>query len=139
MTNDEIRLALAPSHPGATDVKLYISPGFKDEISQLADVEGLAVGEGIELSQGQDLALLIVQVLGGVGGLKGLAAVLNAFFSRHQHKKVTVKVGEETVSVEGLSQPEAEATVSRLLDKVSEQQRQLNDSWDRIQQETDER
>lgn len=135
MADDEIRLVLAPTHPGGPDVKLYISPDFTDEIFQLAEAEGLVLTEGIEHSQGADLVLYIVHILGGVGGLAGLAAVLNALFSRHQHKKMTVEVGDEVVSVEGMSQPEAEATLSRLLEKVNEQQRMLDESWKRVEEE----
>lgn len=138
MAEDDIKIVMEPAHPGDSMVKLRITPGYEGQLAELAERDGFAAGEIIEMAAGVELAILGIQALAAGGGLAGFAAVLNSFFGKNRHKKITVTVGDETVSIEGMSSAQSEATMLTLLDKVADQQKVLDESWERVQREWDE-
>lgn len=84
--------------------------GLDDDLMSLLDeagisyrsehISGYMVGPGVDYSS---LARDTVTILGAVGGLGGIAAILKAFFGRH--KGTTVKFGEngQVLEASGLS------------------------------------
>ena len=136
---DSIRIKLEPGYPSDEMIKLRISPESKYELAELLEAEGFHAGEIIELSAGGDLAILGIQAIAAGGGMVGLAAVLSAFFGKNKHKKVTVTVGNTTVEVQGMSDEKSKKTMCELLGRVAQQQRELDESWERVQREWNER
>lgn len=48
-------------------------------------------------------------------------------------------VAETTVEVQGMSEEESKETMRELLDRVAQQQRELDESWERVERERKER
>lgn len=75
--------------------------------------EGVYSGDVImESAEVPELAMLVGSF---AAGLSGLAAVLRAFFHRHQHRSLTFVQGETTVEVKGMSDADMEALIERAL------------------------
>lgn len=72
----------------------------------------------LEHAAGPELAILIAS-FGTLGGLHGIAAVMNAWLQRNEHKSITLTRGEETVDIHGLSKTKREAVVDRFLNDAS--------------------
>ena len=92
--------------------------------------KGSYQSRGLELAAGPELAILIA-AFGTAGGLHGLAAVLNAWFSRNEHKSITLTRGDETLDMKGLSKKEREKLIKRLLGDAQQEQLQRNEEWKR--------
>ncbi|HUN33242.1 MAG TPA: tetratricopeptide repeat protein [Trebonia sp.] len=79
-------------------------------------------------SPGADLSGLptdVIMILGTAGGLRGIAAVLKAFFGRHKDKTVKFGPNGEVLQTEGLSVGD----LTRLLNTVS----QNNQRWPMVE------
>lgn len=128
---NEIHIILSPLHPGEDAVKVRLTPGYEAQFTRVANDRGLAAGEIIELSAGQDLIILGIQFLGAATAWRDFGAVLKKFSIGNPDKKITLRVGEKRVSLEEAS----EEAITELLADVAEGQRVLDESWERIQEE----
>lgn len=117
----------SPDTPLVLDLRSS-GPTFSDLDIHVHTVHGWTVGQdlcgtfsaaGMEVQLGgfaDSVTHTVVTVLSAAGGAAGAAAALNAFFQRHRHRKITVKVDDQEVSIEGFSPEDTE----RLLKSVFE-------------------
>jgi hypothetical protein len=56
-----------------------------------------------------------ITIISAAGGLAGTAAALNSFFQRHRHRKITVKIKNREVTVEGFSVKDTERLLKEAL------------------------
>lgn len=137
MTAPELRVHLAPIAPGDYSLKIYVTADAGAELRADLDAAGFETTQMAEFAFGVDDAIIgVVALAASVGGLNGIAAVLNAFFHKNQHRSITMKSGGTDVTVTGMSKAETEAIVQRCLNGVEEQQKSLDESWQRILEET---
>jgi hypothetical protein len=132
---DQLRVQLAPVAPGEYSLKIYVSADAGAELRADLDAAGFETSEMAEFAFGVDDAIIGVVALGGLGGI---AKVLNAFFHKNQHKSITLKSGDTEVTVTGMSKGETEDIIQKCLTGVDEQQKSLDESWQRILEETGE-
>lgn len=133
-----LRLRMSPSAPDEDGVKIYVTPDVADGLKAELEANGYETSWGLEAAFGvDDLIIVIASVAGAVGGLNGLANVLNAFFHKHQHRSITIKSGDEEVTLSGLSKHETKAALEDALDRVAQRQKALDESWHQILDETD--
>ncbi|MDQ0729091.1 hypothetical protein [Microbacterium sp. W4I20] len=115
-------------------VPLLITPGFDggfnlrfpeeyaDEIKALLDDQGLSHSTAADFSDGVDLAIEAVKVLGVPGALAGLAAVIRIVVHRHDGKKFVLKRGDEEIQATGYSDKQ----VKDLIDEAARKQAELD-------------
>jgi hypothetical protein len=97
------------------------------ELYEQFKAEGVPLSYLIEESaEVRELATLVVGFAGGVGGMAGLAAVLNAFFRRHQNKSVLMERDGTRVEVKGMSPQQMSGMIDRVLDKAAADQREAD-------------
>lgn len=128
---DTIRLVIGTAIPGDEAIYFRVSPDAADELQALMEAEGVFGSRALEHSVGPELAILI-GLFGATGGLHGLAAVLNAWFHRNEHKSITVTCGDETLQLTGLSTKEREAIIGRMLEHTHRENLRRNEEWKRI-------
>lgn len=128
-SSEHLRLVLGTAIPGDQVLLLRVSRDGADELRSLLEEEGVYEGSVMEHSAGPDLLIYAGSI---AGGLTGLAAVLRVFFHRNQHKSVTFTRGDETIEMKGLSQPETQDIVDRLLAHARDEQLERNAEWERI-------
>ena len=66
----------------------------------------------------EDLIIGVAAAAGAVGGLNGVAAVLNAFFHKNQHRSITLKSGDDEMTLTGLSKSESQAVIEAHLKRL---------------------
>jgi hypothetical protein len=116
---DPIRLELHPSFrdPQCLDIELYTEQAsvLGDELSDMLRHQGLENDGAVRFAN--SLTHVVVTGVSAAGGLAGIAAVLRAFFHRHDGKKIEVKLAGETtrVSISGFSSEDAERLVEKAL------------------------
>lgn len=137
MTN-QLRLRLAPTAPDDDGITIYVTPDVAEDLKSDLEASGYKTSWGLEHSLGvEDLIIGIASVATAAGGLGGLAAVLSAFFHKNQHRSITLKSGEDEITLTGLPSGETKAVIENYLDRVvRDQQKALDDSWHRILDET---
>ena len=123
-----IELRITPGHVGDESLCLRVTPEYRDDLVQSLEVNGLAHGEVLELSSGQELAVHAVYALSSSAGLAALTAALKAFLSRHSDKSVTLADG---TTIKGYSETE----VARVLSHALEQKQALEAQWRRMLEE----
>lgn len=129
MSNSEaLRLVIGNAIPGDEAIYFRVSSQAADELQALMEEEGVFESRGLEHAAGPELAILIA-AFGTAGGLHGLAAVLNAWFRRNEHKSVTLTRGDETHDMKGLSKRERAELINRLLGDAHEEQLRRNQEW----------
>lgn len=62
-----------------------------------------------------ELLIYAASIAAGVGGLKGLAAVIEAYLGRDRHKSVKLSFGDETVEVTGHSKKYSDTVIDQFL------------------------
>jgi len=133
-----LRIRLAPSAPDEDGITIYVTPDVAEDLKADLEASGYKTSWGLEFAFGaEDLIIAIASVATAAGGLGGLAAVLTAFFHKNQHRSITMKSGDNEITLTGLAKGETEAIVQTLIDRVAEQQKALDDSWHRILEETE--
>jgi len=140
MTNDDpvvLRLSAVGHEDDA--LKIYVPAAYRDDLVETLEGGGASTTEMMEFSA-DTVGWMIVGVwaLHSLGGFDGLAGLIRTFTDRHQHKSVTLKVGDTSVETSGLSAEEAEEAIRGLLSLVQEQQREADETWTRIKGETEE-
>jgi hypothetical protein len=89
----------------------------------------------VELSTGLELVALGIQGFAAVGGLAGIAAILNAFFRKHNGKSVRLKYLDTEVELKGMSATESAGLVTNALRAIEEQGKKNVEEWKRLEQE----
>lgn len=136
--SSHIRIGLAPIAPDDEGIKIYVSPDEAEDLKADLEASGYDTSWAFEHALGVDDLIIAVAAVGtAVGGLNGLAAVLNAFFHKNQHRSITVKSGDEEATLTGMSKEETKAIIDSYLDRVVDQQAALDESWHRILKETE--
>jgi hypothetical protein len=64
-----------------------------------------------------DATHTLITIVSAAGGLAGAAAVLNGFFQRNRHRKITVKTKKREVAVEGFSVEDTERLLKEAMDE----------------------
>ncbi|MFS2281374.1 hypothetical protein V2S04_11200 [Microbacterium sp. OR21] len=113
--SDELPLLLTGGAEAGT-FNLRFPPEYASEIKQLLDEAGLEHSTAMEFSDGWNLAIEAVRVLGLPGGFLALASVYKTFIKRHDGKKVVIKDG---TSVSGIS----EKAILKIIEEQAERQR----------------
>lgn len=114
-----IRMELHPSlhDPQRLDMEVYTERAglLGDELSEMLRDQGVENEGAVRFAN--SLTHAVVAGVSAVGGLAGIAAVLRAFFRRHDGKKIEVKVTGETtqVNVSGFSLEDTERLVEKAL------------------------
>lgn len=116
----ELRVSNAPV--GTNGLLIRMSPELIDEVQAKLDEAEIPHGEVLELSAGAELAIEMVQFVGGPVALGILAKVLHSVFHRNDGKKIVGENGEEYV---GYSREDVE----RLIDKQWERQQENEEKW----------
>lgn len=116
----ELRVTNAPV--GTNGLLIRMSPELIDEVQAKLDEAEIPHGEVLELSAGAELAIEMVQFVGGPVALGILAKVLHSVFHRNDGKKVVNENGEEYV---GYSREDVE----KLIDKQWERQQENEEKW----------
>lgn len=131
-SNDAIRIVLSLGTPEAEVLYLRVSPEAGEEIRSLMEAEGVFAGEVLEHSADPELLIYAASVAAGIGGLKGLAAVMEAYLGRNRHKSVKLAFGEETVDVTGHSKKYSDEVIDRFLQSAHDRQAKQDAEWRRI-------
>jgi hypothetical protein len=119
--------------PDGRAIKAYVPKDLQAEVTAFMNANGAETSIGMEHAFGIDDAIIGLLVAGG--GFAGVAKILQAYFSRHQHRKVVVKAGDEAIEISGMSPDEIGKALGEVLDVVAERQRAADESWHRILQE----
>lgn len=125
-----ILLRVQLGHVGDDSLQLRFPPEYSDEMLALLDDEGISHNTALELSAGVVEWIEVVKVLGttvavsggALGGLHGLAKVMEAFAHRHDGKKVVVKHDDDEVELTGYS----EKQLMNLLEPLPDKQTKLD-------------
>lgn len=98
--SEHIEIRLDPGLPD-TDflAKISVSPEAITELRQALEAEGFQVDDWFQKDLGSTLAAVLISA----GGLTGLAKAMQAFFHRHDGKKVVLDFGANTFEVQGYS------------------------------------
>lgn len=131
--SDSVTFTLAPVEADEERVKVYLPPELRDDFVDFMHSEGYETSELAEFAFGVDDVIIAFAL---VGGLKGLASVMEKYFARHQHKKVVVRTEETEYEVSGMSPQEMKAALGNVAAAVDQQQQKLNESWHRVLKES---
>ena len=104
-----ILLDLGPSGPTTTDLDIHVHTAHGWTVGE--DLRDTLAAAGVEVrftGFADSVNHTLVTILSAAGGAAGAAAALNAFFQRHRHRKITVKVEDREVSIEGFSPEDTE-------------------------------
>lgn len=137
MSEEPVRLVISNAIPGDEAIYLRVSPEVADDLEDLMEEHDVFESRALEHAAGPELAILIAS-FGTIGGLHGIAAVMNAWLQRNEHKSITLTRGEETIDIHGLSKTEREAVVDRFLNDARQEQLERNEEWKRLSQGDDE-
>lgn len=133
-----MRVRLSPSVPDEDGMTIHVTPDVADALKLELEAGGYQTSWGLEAAFGADDAIIVIaSVAGAVGGLNGLANLLNSFFHRHQYRSITLTSGDEEVTLRGLSKHETQSVVQNSLDRVVERQKALDERWHQVLRETD--
>lgn len=119
--------------PDGKAVKVYVPKELEAEFTEFMGANGVETSIGMEHAFGIDDAIIGLLVAGG--GFAGVAKVLQAYFSRHRHKKVVLKAGDKTIEISGMPPGEIGEVLGDVLDVVAERQKAADESWHRILEE----
>lgn len=126
-----------PGWPDTHALKLSITPGWADHLVELLESHSLRYSKVVYASGGPGLAIYVVYpVLAttvALGGFKGLAAVLDALFHRHDGKRFHVVIGDDEYSAEGVSVDKAERFIKQVLDQRAGLDRQRAERRNQLQ------
>ncbi len=121
---DVLELRVTNAAEGTNSLMLRVSPGLVKEMQAGLDAAGLEHSQALEHSDGPQLALEIVTVLGAsAANLHGLAAVIRAVTRRSDGKKVVLR--GDSLDVTGYSSNDVE----RLIEKYAERQQANETAW----------
>lgn len=112
-----VTLDLRPSGPASTDLDVHVYTAHGWTVGQ--DLRNAFEDEGVAVrftGFADSVSHTVVTVVSAAGGAAGAAAALNAFFQRHRHRKVTVKVKGSEISIEGFSLEDTERLLGELLE-----------------------
>lgn len=129
--NDDAIVLVLDSNPHFGDQTLFLRVSFDaaDDLRAGLEAEGVYVGEAQEAHLGPELAILIGSFAGGLGGL---AAVLNAFFGRHRHKRFIFRHDGMEIDLSGRGEDEIARLVDDELRRQHERQLAEDAEWQRM-------
>jgi hypothetical protein len=108
-------ILMRPGRPGHDELRILVSRHASKEFRELLDAEGLYKGELLEESASlPPLSEFFV----AVGGLGGLAAVLTAFWHRHDGKSFTIAHEGKPIDIKGYSEDAALRMFKEALDEL---------------------
>lgn len=124
MTADEtsIPLFVTPGHEGDDSLMLRFPDEFSEEVLALLDEHGIEHGRAMEFSDGAELWIETVKVLGSTGLLVTLASVIKTLVQRNDQK--SFKLTREGFEVQADGYPAKK--VDKWLQQLSEQQAELD-------------
>lgn len=135
---NELRIRLAPMAPDDDSINIYVTPEDGEALKADLEANGYETSWALEHAFGvNDLIIAVMAVGTAIGGLNGLAAVLNAFFYKNQHRSITLRSGDNEITLTGMPEAQMQPVIKAYLDQVGEQQKSLDESWHRILEETD--
>jgi hypothetical protein len=104
---------------GNLNIALPMTEGLSvgEELAEALREDGFDATVAVPAGGGWDIMLM---VLGAAGGATGIAKVLTAFFSKNQHRKITIKEGDKEFEAQGLSLRQLETLIRRVLDELRE-------------------
>jgi hypothetical protein len=98
-------------------IELRVSKDYGAELQQMLSAEGVDQTPLFYATGGiPGFAMYLASIAGGLGGL---AAVLNAFFRRHQHKAVLMERDGTRYELKGMSPDEMRRIIARMLEEAS--------------------
>jgi hypothetical protein len=121
MSEPSVFLAVGPGGGPGEVVQLRVNHESAIELAGLMKGEG--VFEGFAVQESADIPALAAIVASIAGGLGGVAAVLNAFFKRHQHRAVLFERDGTRYELKGMSQADMKELIDRTLDRARQDQR----------------
>lgn len=122
-------VTLGPTADGS--LILRFPPEYSDELLQLLDEHSLDHGTILEFSEGADLWIEGVRVLGAGGGLAALAVIIRTFVYRHAGKRFKLKRDGLEVEADGFSMEQ----VQKLLKESAEKQAEQDERWRKINED----
>lgn len=117
-------------YPEKQSLQVRVTPHLAQELANDIEAEGLRVGP-VPMASAGPAELAAFAVATG-GALTGLAAVLRAFLSRHQHKAVVFEQNGTRYEVRGMSPKDTAAMIDRVLGEALERQRGNDRLWDEV-------
>ena len=118
--SDTLELYVTNDMPGEGNLMLRLSPDLADDVRALLDENGLEHSAAAEFSDGPQLVLETVHILGATAAnLAALAAVIRSVVRRQDGKKIVI--GEGRLEATGYSLADLEL----LLEKQAKQQAAL--------------
>lgn len=115
-TSDAVILAVGPSTMGGHVIEVRVSRDAAQDLQQLMEAEGIYDGPMLYAGNVPELVALFASV---AGGLHGAAAVLNAFFQRHQGRAVLMERDGTRYELKGMSPTEASHLIERILGEAA--------------------
>jgi hypothetical protein len=109
-----LNLARGERNPESLEIHIHTRHGWTVGNQLMDELQE----QGVEVQftgYAQDVTHTAITIISAAGGLAGTAAALNSFFQRHRHRKITVKIKNREVTVEGFSVKDTERLLKEAL------------------------
>ena len=118
-------------YPEKQALQIRVSASDAEELVAAFCAEGFEIGP-VPTASSVQAQLAVFAVLAGGGSLGGMAAVLRAFFNRHQHRSLLVERDGTRHEMKGMSQRDMDALLDRHLKEAQQRQVESDNLWDEV-------